>query len=40
VFSFFRVSEGIIVVAVAVDVVRVELVYVLPEVDEKESAAC
>jgi hypothetical protein len=40
VFSFFRVSEGIIVVAVAVDVVRVELVYVLLEVDEKESAAC
>jgi len=39
-FSFLRVSERIIVIAVAVDVVRIELVDILPEVDEKESATC
>lgn len=39
-FSFLRLSERIIVVAVAVDVVGIELVNVLHEVDEEESAAC
>lgn len=39
-FSLLRLTKRIIVVAVTIDVVRIELVYVLPEVDEEESATC
>jgi hypothetical protein len=38
--SFLRISKRIIVITIAVDIVRVELVDILPEIDEKETATC